>query len=117
MPNQRKISESRTYSLMSKWLFFLLGFVIYGAVICVGFPNKSWGKASFALAFLCFVGAFMTGESERFADEILSDDEDMAAQAQLDSAFENSRPKSSGRLKTVQMPSDHDFPTIPFTWG
>jgi hypothetical protein len=114
MLNQ-KMYASRQYSCGAKLLSMLIGSLIYGAIICVDLPNKSWRQVSFALSFLCFVGAFMTGEAERFADEILTDDEDVASQAQLDATFENYRPKSSGRLKTVQMTSDHDFPTIP--WG
>ncbi len=102
---------------MSKFLLILLGSSVYGSAICLDLPGKNWNQVAFGLAFFCFVGAFMTGESERFADEVLSEDEDMEAQARLDSAFENSRPKKLRHLKTVEIPSDRDFPTIPFTWG
>ncbi|OIP79041.1 MAG: hypothetical protein AUK48_00385 [Oscillatoriales cyanobacterium CG2_30_44_21] len=116
MPKQ-KIIESRNYSTMSRLLFVFLGVVIYGGAICADFQDKSWQKASFGLAFACFVGAFMTGEAERLTDDIVCLDDDLEAQALLDSSFENLHPKKIGQIKTVQIPSDRDFPTIPFTWG
>ena len=116
MVNQ-KMHASKHYSQMSKLLSMGIGLVIYGAVICVDLPNKTWKQLSFGLAFACFVGAFMASESERFADEILSDEEDVLAQVQLDSTFENNRPKNLKPSTTVQISPEHDFPTIPFTWG
>jgi hypothetical protein len=102
---------------MSKFLFLLLGFFIYTAVICVDLPNKTWKQISFSLAFFCFVGSFMTGESERIVDEILSDEEDILIQSQMDSAFEDSHSKNLKPATTLQISSNQDFPPIPFTWG
>ena len=117
MLNYQRYCAARIYSFISKLLFLLLGFFIYTAVICIDLPNKSWKQISFSLAFICFVGSFLSGESERIADEILSDKEDVLMQSQMDSAFEDSHPKNIKPATILQISSNQDFPTIPFTWG
>jgi len=114
MHNSQRIHLSKTFSLVSKVLFIFIGSIIYVSVICIDLP-KVLKQGSFALAFVCFVGAFMSGESERIVEDILNLEEDVLAQTQQDLLYESTRPKNLKPMTTIQIPSDLDIPLIP--WG
>lgn len=115
MINIQRLYMSKNFSLSSKILCILIGSIIYGSVVIYGVLPRLFKQGAFAVAFVSFVGAFMSAESERISEEILNIHEDIQAQAQQDLLYDRNRPKEIKLPSSVYFSPDNDLFLPPWS--